>query len=62
LLAKVVAEAASPPAPVTEPVARAMVTGALDADAHSSNATVRSTAQLVQGLAGIVLGSSDPNP
>jgi len=37
-----------------------MVEGALDTEAHSSNASVRSNAQLVQGLAGIVLGSTDP--
>ena len=31
------------------------------AEAHSPNASIRSTAQLVQGLAGIVLGATDPN-
>jgi len=61
LRAEVAAEAASPPAPITEPAARAMVVAALNADARSPDASVRSTAQLVQGLAGIVLGTADPN-
>jgi endoglycosylceramidase len=61
LRAQVAAEADHPPAPIAEPVARAMVLAALDADAHSTDASVRSTAQLVQGLAGIVLGTTDPN-
>jgi hypothetical protein len=38
-----------------------MAENALNTEAHSPNASVRSTAQLVQGLAGIVLGSTDPN-
>ncbi len=62
LVDRVTAEAASPPPPIGEPAARAMAEGALNAAANSSNASLRSTAQLVQGLAGIVLGSSDPNP
>ena len=62
LVDRVTAEAASPPSPIGEPAARAMAEGALNAAANSSNASLRSTAQLVQGLAGIVLGSSDPNP
>jgi len=41
--------------------ARAMAESALDTEAHSSNASVRSTAQLVEGLAAIVLGQADPN-
>ena len=53
-------EAANPPAPITEHEARAMAESALAADAQSSNPSVRSTAQLVQGLANIVLGTSDP--
>jgi len=61
LRAEVAAEAASPPAPVAEPTARAMVVAALNAEAQSPNASVRSTAQLVQGLADIVLGPTDPN-
>jgi hypothetical protein len=60
LTASVTKEAASPLPPISEPVARAMAEEALNAEAHSSNASIRSTAQLVQGLAGIVLGSSDP--
>jgi endoglycosylceramidase len=60
-LATVVSEAASPPAPISEPAARAMAESALALEAQSPNAQIRSTAQLVQGLAGIVLGSSDPN-
>ena len=61
LRAEVASEAASPPAPVAEPTARAMVVAALNAEAQSPNASVRSTAQLVQGLADIVLGPTDPN-
>jgi hypothetical protein len=38
-----------------------MVFAALNAAAQSTNASLRSSAQLVQGLAGIVLGSTDPN-
>ena len=59
--AEVATEAANPPAPIAEPTARAMVVAALNAEAQSPNASVRSTAQLVQGLAGIVLGPTDPN-
>jgi hypothetical protein len=55
------AEADTPPPPIAEPAARAMAIAALNAEAQSSNATVRSTAQLIQGLAGIVLGTTDPN-
>ena len=61
LTARVAAEASTPLQPISEPVARAMAEDALNAEAHSPNASVRSTAQLVQGLAGIVLGSTDPN-
>jgi hypothetical protein len=61
LTARVAAEAAAPPPPISEPVARAAAESALTAETHSSNASVRATAQLVEGLAGIVLGSSDPN-
>ena len=38
-----------------------MAEGALNTEAHSPNASIRSTAVLVQGLAGIVLGATDPN-
>ncbi len=38
-----------------------MAVAALDAEAQSPDASVRATAQLVQGLAGIVLGTADPN-
>jgi hypothetical protein len=38
-----------------------MALAAFEAEAHSSNKTVAANAQLVQGLATIVLGSSDPN-
>ena len=61
LTARVAAEATSPLQPISEPVARAMAEDALNTEAHSPNASVRSTALLVQGLAGIVLGSTDPN-
>ena len=61
LTALVAQEASSPPPPISEPVARAAAEAALTAEAHSPDASVRSTAQLVEGLAGIVLGSSDPN-
>ncbi len=61
LTARVAAEAAAPPPPIGEPVARAAAEGALSAETHSPNASIRSTAQLVEGLAGIVLGSTDPN-
>ena len=61
LTARVATEASSPLQPISEPAARAMAENALNAEAHSPNASVRSTAQLVQGLAGIVLGSTDPN-
>lgn len=55
------AEAIDPPAPISEPTARAMAESALIAEANSPNASIRSTAQLVQGLASIVLGPTDPN-
>jgi endoglycosylceramidase len=61
LTARVTAGAADPPPPIGEPAARSMVESALSAEAQSPNASVRSNAQLVEGLAGIVLGSSDPN-
>ena len=61
LTARVATEASSPLPPISEPVARAMAEDALNTEAHSPNASIRSTAQLVQGLAGIVLGSTDPN-
>jgi hypothetical protein len=46
---------------ISEPVARAAAERALTAEANSPNASIRSTAQLVEGLAGVVLGSTDPN-
>ena len=61
LTARVVAEADNPLQPIAEPAARALAVSALDAAASSPNASIRSTAQLVQGLADIVLGTSDPN-
>ena len=61
LLAVVAQQAANPPQPISEPVARAAAESALTAETHSPNASIRSTAQLVEGLAGIVLGSTDPN-
>jgi endoglycosylceramidase len=61
MVARVAAEAATPLPPITEPVARALVENALTAETHSPHASIRSTAQLVEGLAGIVLGSTDPN-
>jgi endoglycosylceramidase len=61
LTSRVVAEAAAPPAPIGEPAARAMALGALTAAAHSSDKSLAANAQLVQALAGVVLGSTDPN-
>jgi len=61
LTARVATEASSPLPPISEPVARAMAENALTTEAHSPIASIRSTAELVQGLAGIVLGSTDPN-
>ena len=61
LTGRVATEASSPLQPISEPVARAMAENALNTEAQSPNASIRSTAQLVQGLAGIVLGSTDPN-
>jgi hypothetical protein len=61
LIARVAAAASSPLPPISEPMARAMAEEALDSEAHSPDASIRSTAQLVQGLAGLVLGSTDPN-
>jgi hypothetical protein len=61
LTSRVAAEAATPLQPISEQEARAMAESALDAETHSPDAAIRSTAQLVKGLAGIVLGSSDPN-
>jgi hypothetical protein len=61
LLAAVAQQAANPPQPISEPVARGAAESALTAETHSPNASIGSTAQLVGGLAGIVLGSTDPN-
>ncbi len=61
LVAHVEAEAAAPPAPISEPTARAMALGALTAAAHSPDKSLAANAQLVQALAGIVVGSTDPN-
>lgn len=61
LRTRVATEAARPLQPISEPVARAEAESALSAEANSSNASIRSMAQLVEGLASIVLGSTDPN-
>jgi endoglycosylceramidase len=61
LLARVNAEAASPPQPISEPTARTMALDALNALAQSSNTNLRSQAQLIQSLANVVLGPTDPN-
>jgi hypothetical protein len=61
LVTQVDAEATHPLPPISEPAARAMAEAALNAEAHSPDKTIAANAQLVQGLAGIVLGSSDPN-
>jgi endoglycosylceramidase len=61
LITRVAKEASSPPQPIDESAARAMAEDALNTEAHSPNSSIRSTAQLVQGLAGIVLGTTDPN-
>jgi hypothetical protein len=60
LLARVLEVAANPLPPIPEPTARAMAESALSAEAQSSNPSIRSTAQLIEGLATIVLGTSDP--
>jgi hypothetical protein len=54
-------ESLDPPAPISEPVARAMAESALQTEAQSPDASIRSTAQLIEGLATIVLGTTDPN-
>jgi hypothetical protein len=61
LVARVDSEAASPPQPISEPTARTMALDALNALAQSSNTKLRSPAQLIQGLANVVLGHTDPN-
>ena len=61
LTGRAATEASSPLPPISEPMARAMAEDALNTEAHSPNASIRSTAQLVEGLAGIVLGATDPN-
>ncbi len=61
LRALVAGEAAHPLPPISEATARAAALDALATEAHSSNKSVAANAQLVQGLAGVVLGSSDPN-
>jgi endoglycosylceramidase len=61
LRALVAGEAAHPLSPISEATARAAALDALATEAHSSNKSVAANAQLVQGLAGVVLGSSDPN-
>ena len=61
LRAAVAGEAAHPLAPISEPTARAAALGALATEAQSPNKSVAANARLVQGLAGVVLGSSDPN-
>ncbi len=61
LTSRVAAEAVTPLPPISEPAARAMALGALTAAEHSSDKSLAANAQLVQGLAGIVLGSTDPN-
>jgi endoglycosylceramidase len=61
LSSRVAAEAATPPAPINEPAARAMALGALTAAANSSDKSLAANAALVKSLADIVLGSTDPN-
>jgi endoglycosylceramidase len=61
LRAVVASEAAHPLAPISEPAARADALDALATEAHSPNKSVAANAQLAQGLAGVVLGSSDPD-
>jgi endoglycosylceramidase len=60
LRARVLQEAANPLPPIPESQARALAEGALSAETHSPNPSVRSTAQLIEGLATVVLGASDP--
>ncbi len=52
---------AAPPAPISEVSARQTAEAALTAAENSSNATYRSNAQLVSGLANLLLGPTDPN-
>jgi endoglycosylceramidase len=61
LRAQVEQDAADPPAPISEPAARAMAEAAFGAEAQSPDPSTRSTAQLIEGLASIVLGTTDPN-
>jgi endoglycosylceramidase len=60
LVAQVFQQAAHPLPPISEPQARAAAEAALNAEAQSSDPTIRSNAQLVKALAGVVLGPSDP--
>ena len=61
LRAVVALTAARPPPPIGEPQARALAESNVQTALHSSNRKVRSAAQLVNVLAQLVLGSSDPN-
>jgi endoglycosylceramidase len=61
LTSRVVSEAAAPPPPIAEPAARAMALGALTAEANSSDKSLAANAELVKGLAEVVLGPTDPN-
>jgi endoglycosylceramidase len=60
LRARVLREAVNPLPPIAEPAARAMAESALTVEAQSPNPSIRSTAQLIEGLATIVLGTYDP--
>ena len=61
LVAQVATDAAGPPAPISEPVARETTEEALAAAAASPDAHVRANAGLASTLAGLLLGPSDPN-
>ncbi|MGP0029367.1 MAG: glycoside hydrolase family 5 protein [Acidimicrobiales bacterium] len=61
LRSTVAVAAAHPPAPISEPQARALLLHSVQVALHSPNKQVRSNAPLVEVLAQLVLGSSDPN-
>lgn len=61
LLATVQQDALAPPAPISEPAARALAEQTLTNALSSPDKTIRANARLAEALAGLLLGSSDPN-
>jgi len=61
LVAGVAAGALHPPEPITEPQARQILDQFLAGALKSTNASIRSNAELANALAGLLLGSTDPN-